>query len=84
MSARDTSLRLGFSDSFINRIETYKVELKVSTLLKFMELVGITPEEFFYANPEDYAKDKEIFDLIKSLSSENKETILDLAKKLKR
>ena len=49
-----------------------------------MELVGITPEEFFYANPEDYAKDKEIFDLIKSLSSENKETILDLAKKLKR
>ena len=84
LSARDTSLRLGFSDSFINRIETYKVELKVSTLLKFMELVRITPEEFFYANPEDYAKDKEIFDLIKSLSSENKETILDFAKKLKR
>ena len=43
--------------------------------------ICLTPH-FMYAT--DYAKDKEIFDLIKSLSSENKETILDLAKKLKR
>ena len=82
LSARDTSLQLGFSDSFINRIERYVVELKVSTLLKFMDLVGVTPQEFFYPNPENYLKDKEIFDLIMSLSPENKSAIIDLAKRL--
>ena len=82
LSARDTSLRLGYSESFMNRIETYKVELKVSTLLKFLELVEISVEEFFYTKPEDYKKDKELFDIIKGLSDENKETILNLAKKL--
>ena len=84
LSARDTSLQLGFSDSFINRIERYVVELKVSTLLKFMDLVGVTPQEFFYPNPENYLKDKEIFDLIMSLSPENKSAIIDLAKRLQK
>ena len=84
LSARETSLQLGFSDSFINRIERHSVELKVSTWLKFLELVEITPQEFFYADPENYEKDKEIFDIIQSLSSEDKQTILALAKKLKK
>lgn len=49
-----------------------------------MELVEITPFEFFYPNPDNFAKDKELFDLIMSLTPENKETIIDLAKKLKK
>ena len=40
LSAREASLQLGFSDSFINRIERKSVELKVSTLLNFMEIVN--------------------------------------------
>ena len=83
LSARETSLQLGFSDSFINRIERQIVELKVSTLLKFLEIVNITPQEFFYPDPENYAKDMEIFNVIKSLSPENKTVILDLANSLK-
>ena len=83
LSARETSLQLGFSDSFMNRIERNSVELKVSTLLSFMNLVGITPIEFFYPKPENYEKDKEIFNLIMSLNEENKNTLIDLAKKLK-
>ena len=77
LSARDTSLRLGYSDSFVNRIERQAVELKVSTLLKFLELVEITPLEFF-------KQDKELLETIKSLRHEDKATILDLAKKLKK
>ena len=84
LSARETSLELGFSDSFINRIEREVVELKVSTLLKFFQLVEITPFEFFYPDAENYKQDKEIFDIIKSLTPENKATILDLANKLKK
>ena len=84
LSARETSLQLGYSDSFVNRIERQTVELKVSTLLKFLEIVNVAPQEFFYSDPENYAKDMEIIDAIKSLSAENKNTILDLAKKLKK
>jgi len=83
LSARDTSLQLDYSESFINRIERKKVSLKVSTLLDFMELVDITPLEFFYPDPKNFKQDKEIVELILNLSKENKEIITDLAKKLK-
>lgn len=83
LSARETSLRLGFSDSFVNRIERKSVELKVSTLLQFMELCNITPEEFFYYKPENYEKDKELLQIIKSLSNENKDALMDIARRLK-
>lgn len=83
LSAREASLQLGFSDSFINRIERKSVELKVSTLMNFMEIVNITPEEFFYYKPENYERDKQLLDVVKSLSNENKEALMDIAKRLK-
>ena len=83
LSARETSLQLGFSDSFVNRIERKSVELKVSTLLQFMELCNISPEEFFYYKPENYEKDKELLQIIKSLSNENKDALMDIARRLK-
>ena len=46
-------------------------------------MIEITPSEFFYSNPERYKDDKELLDVIKALSPENRKTILDLAKKLK-
>ena len=82
LSARETSLRLGYSDSFMNRIERKNNELKVSTLMNFMELVNITPEEFFYSNLENYEKDKELLDLILSLSNNDKDVLLEIAKRL--
>lgn len=51
LSARETSLQLGYSDSFFNRIERGEFELKVSTLLAFMDLIHISPIEFFYPKP---------------------------------
>ena len=83
LSARETSLRLGFSDAFFNRIERGSIELKVSTLLKFFEIVNISPLEFFYPKPDSFEKDSEIIDLVLSLSPENKDVLLNLAKKLK-
>lgn len=83
LSARETSLQLGYSDSFVNRIERKSVELKVSTLLQFMDICNITPEEFFYYKPENYEKDKELLQIIKSLSNENKDALMDIARRLK-
>ena len=83
LSARETSLQLGFSDSFINRIERNSVELKVSTLLSFLDLTNTSLEEFFYSNPENYFVDKEILSKIKNLSPDNRKLVIDLIDKLK-
>lgn len=82
LSAREASLRLGYSDSFINRIERFNVELKLSTLLEFLELVEINPFEFFYPNPENFKEDKQLIESINNLSKDDKDTILELVNKL--
>lgn len=83
LSARETSLRLGFSEQFMKRIENGSVELKVRTLLEFCELVGITPQEFFYFGKEYNPESKHVLELFGNLSYENQNVILDLMKKLK-
>lgn len=83
LSARETSLQLGMGSAFLSRIERNMVELKVSTLLEFMDIVDVTPLEFFYPKQENYQFDKEVIDAILSLSNESKQSILDIAKKLK-
>lgn len=83
LSARETSLRLGYSDTFINRVERGLIELKISTLLDFLELVNVSVEEFFSASPNDYAKDRELLEVLKNTSYENKLSLIDIAKRLK-
>lgn len=83
LSARETSLRLGYSEQFIKRIENKSVELKVSTLLEMFDIFDITPQDFFYLGKEYNKEDKNVLELYNNLSSDNKQTILDLMKKLK-
>lgn len=83
LSLRDTSLKIDTNEKHMSRVESGIIALKVSTLLDFMELVNITPMEFFYPNPDNYAKDKELLDIIQNLSNENKQTLIELAKKIK-
>ena len=83
LSARETSLRLGYSEQFIKRIENKTVELKLSTLLDFFDIIDITPQDFFYMGDNYNKEDKNILELYNTLSSENKQTIIDLMKKLK-
>lgn len=83
LSARETSLRLGYSEQFMKRIENKSVELKVRTLLDFFEIVDITPQDFFFMGDHYNKEDKNVLDLYNNLSADNKQTILDLMKKLK-
>ena len=83
LSARETSLRLGYSEQFMKRIENKSVELKVSTLLEFFDIVDITPQDFFYMGEHYNKEDKNVLDLYNNLSQDGKQTILDLMKKLK-
>ncbi len=83
LSARELSGRLGFNPQFVSTIESKKIELKVSTLLKFCEVVDITLQDFFYLGKDYNKEDKNLIELFSSLSTENKNTIIDLMKKLK-
>ena len=83
LSARETSLRLGYSEQFMKRIENKSVELKVSTLLEFFDIVEITPQDFFYLGDHYNKEDKNVLELYNNLSQDGKQTILDLMKKLK-
>ncbi len=83
LSARETSLRLGYNEQFMKRIENKSVELKVSTLLEFFDIVDITAQDFFYMGENYNKEDKNILDLYNNLSEDSKQTILDLMKKLK-
>lgn len=83
LSARETSLRLGYSEQFMKRIENKSVELKVSTLLDFFDIVDITPQDFFFMGDHYNKEDKNVLDLYNNLSADSKQIILDLMKKLK-
>lgn len=83
LSMREASLQLGFNPQFMSTIENKSIELKVKTLLDFCDMVDITPQDFFYLG-ENYNKDdKNVLDLYNNLSTDSKQTILDLMKKLK-
>ena len=83
LSMRETSLQLGYNPQFMSTIENKSIELKVSTLLDFFDIVDITPQDFFYMGDQYNKEDKNVLDLYNNLSADSKQTILDLMKKLK-
>ena len=83
LPARETSARLGYNPQFIKTIENKTIELKVRTLLDFCDVVDITPQDFFYLGKEYNKEDKYFLEMFSQLSSENKNTIMELIKKLK-
>lgn len=83
LSARATSLKLGYSEQFMKRIFNKSVELKVSTLLEFLDLVDISVQDFFYLGNKYNKEDKYVLDLFNNLSANGKETIINLLKQMK-
>lgn len=83
LSMREASLQLGYNPQFISTIESKTIELKVKTLLDFCELVGITPQDFFYMGKNFNQEDKNILNLFNHLTDENKQLIIELMKRLK-
>ena len=83
LSMRETSARLAKNPQFMKTIENKSVELKVSTLLEFCDVVDITVQDFFYLGEQYNKEDKEVLELFNNLSDSNKQTILELMKNLK-
>lgn len=83
LSLRETSTRLGYNPQFMKTIENKSIELKVSTLLEFCDVVGIDILDFFYLGKQYSAEDKQLLELFASLSDESKKLVVELMKKLK-
>ena len=68
VSARDMSLSLGQSESYINKIENQKALPSMSMFFFMCEYLGVTPEEFFSKELFKNKKIEEIELLLKEFS----------------
>lgn len=75
VSARDMSLSLGQSESYINKIENKRTLPSLTGFFYICEYLNITPEEFFSSNASP-TKTNELLEKIKKLSPEQAEHIL--------
>ena len=82
VSARDMSLALGQSESYINKIENKKALPSISGLYYICEYFGIQPQDFF---DEDYLAPQQAEELlveIKKLSPEQIGHLLAIIKSM--
>ena len=81
ISAYKLGIELGHSKTYFYRIESGEIQLTVDMLLEILDILQVTTTEFF--SPIIKEEDKLLFDMISNLSYENKQTIIDLIKKLR-
>ena len=82
VSARDMSLSLGQSESYINKIENRRTLPSMTGFFYICEYLEITPQEFFNINADAPQRSKELLQEIEKLSPEQTEHILLLVKDL--
>lgn len=79
VSARDMSLSLGQSESYINKIENKRTLPSFMGFLYICEYFEITPEEFF-SDDSSPKKTNELLAAIKKLTPEQTEHILQIVR----
>ena len=82
VSARDMSLSLGQSESYINKIENHKAMPSMTGFFYICDYFGITPKEFFDFGIDSPKLSSEIIAEIQKLSYEKSVHILEVIKDL--
>ena len=82
VSARDMSLSLGQSESYINKIENRRTLPSMTGFFYICEYLNIEPFEFFDNGNQSPTKTNQLLKEINNLSPDNIELLLQLAKKL--
>ncbi len=82
VSARDMSLSLGQSESYINKIENRRTLPSLTGFIYICEYLGISPAEFFDKNVKSPTKTKELVAEFEKLSPIQMEHILAVIKDL--
>ena len=85
VSAREMSISLGQSESYINKIENNRTLPSMFGFLYICEYLEITPEEFFHHQSQSPHKTKELLADLEKLTPTQQEhihqIILDIAQK---
>lgn len=76
VSARDMSLSLGQSESYINKIENKRAMPSMTGFFYICEYFGISPNEFFNIESAAPQKEKELFKAFNKLTAQQMEHIL--------
>ena len=82
VSARDMSLSLGQSDSYINKIENRRTMPSMAGFFYICEYLGITPQEFFDRGTASPAKANALETEIRKLAPQKAQHLLALVKDL--
>lgn len=82
VSARDMSLSLGQSESYINKIENRRTMPSMAGFFYICEYLGISPQDFFNTTLVSPSKATEITKEISKLSPTKAEHILQLIRDL--
>ena len=83
ISARDMSLSLGQSQSYINNIENKKALPSMQMFLYICEFLGIEPKDFFEEDVTSPGTLNEAMTIFKSLSPKQLELLIALAEEMK-
>lgn len=78
VSARDMSLSLGQSESYINKIENQRTLPSIAGFIYICEYLDITPQEFFDYDNKNPKYTKQITKQIQQLNPKQQEYILAL------
>lgn len=84
VSARDMSLSLGQSESYINKIENKRTLPSLTGFIYICEYFGITPQEFFNNKVSAPQKLKELVEEMEKLTPEQTDHILTIVKDITR
>lgn len=84
VSARDMSLSMGLNPGYINNIESGKSMPSLSGIFFICDYLGITPKDFFDEDSGNPSKAKELFEIAKTLSNEQLDSLINLAKGLRK
>lgn len=80
VSARDMSLSLGQSESYINKIENRRTLPSMAGFLYICEYFGITPQDFFNADFSAPQKANEVLTELQKLSAAQLEHVMLIVK----
>ena len=80
VSARDMSLSLGQSESYINKIENRRTLPSFQGFLYICDYFGLSPQEFFDSEHVAPEKTNEILRALKHLTPEQAEHILQIVR----
>lgn len=82
VSARDMSLSLGQSESYINKIENKRTLPSFTGFIYICEYFGITPADFFNTSAESPQKTKELITELEKLTLTETEHVLQIVRDL--